>query len=420
MSMHPTIRLSCAVLAALSMIPAAAFAQSAFKVSSNAKVGYDTNVFLQDDASLASGQTVASIETEADSILLVASLTFTSSYKKDKSLSAEFSYSPEYFLYGSYHNENHLDHKLAASLSGSEGSVKYDAKLGFTYVDGSDVAPAFNRSPAIGGAPVRNRREQDTTKGNASITKDFTNNFVRGVVIGTIQNFRTEHKSNVSGYINYTDRSEINAGLDFGFKLDKASAAFLGVRFGHQGQANILGVVSNYTNNYTRVLLGLEGKLSPNLKLSATVGPDFRKYGTAIRTGIARSRTEIYGDTALSYTPNKTDTFTAAWKRSLIVSGGGRGAYVYSIVETAYKHRFSSSWQLGFNANVEQGNFQDFVAAPRRDWIYSLGATLTHVLPDKSQLEFSLLKDWSESAITSTPGMAYHRWYGVVSFTHTF
>ena len=84
------------------------------------------------------------------------------------------------------------------------------------------------------------------------------------------------------GYQNYVDRSDVNGGLDLGYKVVTNVAVTLGYRYGSQFQQQFPTTIttdSHYSSStYQRVLLGVEGKLCSWLDVKLAGGPDFRDY----------------------------------------------------------------------------------------------------------------------------------------------
>lgn len=397
-------------------------AETKTTVSVAGKIAYDSNVMLQDEGSLVAGQTEPTAPANADALVAVLNATVATTVTEGEA-SARISYSPEATVYSGFSDESHVDQCFTFSATSKGEYHRFAGTFSARIVDGDDQGPYYNEvggGPAIGGVPVRNRRDQTILKGDASIVHDFANEtFLRLVASGSDQNFQMEMR-NDAFYSNYSDRSEITTGLEYGWKPSKDLTVFLGGHIGFQRSIDRNGVHLNYTSNYSRVLLGAEGKLGSKLKISATFGPDFRRYKEGIRSGLDPKRTDLYTNTALTWTPVSSDSFSVAWKRYLAVGGGGRSAYVDSTYSTAWKHTFSSVWSSSLDATLFDADYKDFLSAARVDRIFNVGATVSAKLDAKTKLDFTLLRDWSSDAGAQAPGRVYHRWYVQVGAAYQF
>jgi hypothetical protein len=390
-------------------------AQSRLAASLEARLGYDSNVFLQDDAPLAAGQTVAGLAANAGAWVGYAGLKLAAS-ASDGSQRSEFSYAPSLWRYDGCASENHTDHVFSIAGADRLGDTDCDLQVSYTLVDGSKETPLYNRlggNSATGGVMVRNRRAQNILRGSFTALEKRGSAFFRGLVSGHDQDFRT-YETATPFKANYSDRSEILGGLDFGLTDASSRRYFLGARAGYQRQANQLGVSLNDSNTFVRTVAGAEGVFG-SVKLKAQVGPDFRSFGRSLRAGVERRRTDLFADVTAAWTLGKRDAINAQWKRALGLAGSGRAAYVDSLYELSWKHSFSPAQSLSLVANANQGDFLNLAQGPRRDWIYNLGARYSIAVGKKTSFELATLRDWSETRIPNTPSRAYHRWYNSVA-----
>ena len=207
-------------------------------------------------------------------------------------------YAPEIALYTSAEDEDYIAHRGTLNFSGKCEDVTWELLNSGTFVEGSTIGPTFARNqdvPAIGGIPLRDRREQFFFRNGFRVTLPFGNWFIRPVVASYYHDFMTEQRSNPDEsqyvYENYIDRQDVNGGVDVGYDVGKSTFVVLGYRYGQQDQGELLGVRSPYNSKYNRILAGVEGSPVQWLKLNVQLGPEFRRFdpGTAGRIQPQRS-----------------------------------------------------------------------------------------------------------------------------------
>lgn len=392
-----------------------------------ARAGYDDNVFLQDRAPLI---TPATVPDRGGSWFARASAALNALWKPNADFQLNASYSPEIVRYEAYSSENHDNHRLDFGASGRSGPWSYQAKGGVLLVDGSEEAPVFGHTggtPAIGGAPIRARRDQVNSKLAGSVTRALDGGFVRAVGDGVINDYGTR-PSSVAGCANYVDRSEWSAGIDAGRFVKKDFALVTGVRTGAQWQEDLrLGLVPaddtrDYSNRFVRVLAGVEGKPSSTLTLRVLGGPDFHDYTGEVAPGFDRSQSARYLEGSATWTPRSADTFTLTFKDFLWVNAGGRGIYQSTTGNLLWKHTVNPGWSVSLGADVQAGDNRDYVlpAAQRFDWIYTGTFVLTRSLGKDTKLDLEIVREWSDSVIAAKPGREYSRWIVSAGVRRTF
>lgn len=394
------------------VLVAPAFASPVVSTSLTVRETYDDNVFIQDDAPLAAGQTAAALPANAGALITDLGAALGFAWKASPAWQADLGYAPEVFRYSRYQTENHTDHRLTAGASGCTGNWSYDGKASWLSTLGSDLSPFFNRlggSPPVGSEPVRARRAQDIGKAAGRVTYSGGAGFVRGGFTVLTQDFHTQ-ESSTACYTNFVDRSEWTAGVDLGWALRPDLFLVAAARGGAQQQANLLGVVHNYSSTLTRWLVGAEGKLGPTLKFSALAGPDVRRYGSAVRAGFDRDQTTTYLEASASWTPAKADQVSLTARRWLWLTSGGRSAYVDTTYDLVWKHQLSAKWNVGTGFNQHLGNTGRFnPASPRRDTVDAVTASLAYAIGPKARIDLAFAQDWGATAVPATPGRVYHR-----------
>jgi hypothetical protein len=401
----------------------AATATLAADLSSTAglRVWHDTNVYLQDPADTAAGAASPGMRAREGATATQAALALRESWHPAEGLALDANYGAELTRYFAHASENHADHTLALAAAERAGlwTAEFNARV--LYVDGSREAPVYLQpggAPAIGGEPVRARREQATERVSARLVRQAATGFVRGTWSWQNQDFQTLHRT-TPGYVNYTARGEWLFGVDAGRRVGNDLTVFAGVRAGDQHQANLLGLAQNYSNSLLRGLVGVEGAVSRSLKLAVSVGPDWRRYGPPVRTGFERHQQTTYAEANLTWTPTPTDAFTFTGKRYLWLGSTGRGAYLDTSVEFGWKRRFDASWSLGASAGFHEGDSCRYNPAARRDQIYTATVMVTRNFRT-FRISGELMHDWADSLVACTSGREYSRWLPAISATRSW
>jgi hypothetical protein len=403
-------------LAALSTV-AALHGAPAIRTTASVRLLEDTNLYLQNPAPLAAGQSRPALPARESVVAADAAVMINGAWHLGGA-KLEFGYAPEVLRYFDHGSEDHTDHVFTAAAASQSGAWTSEFKARYLYTAGSHEAPIYNGlggSPAIGGEPVRARRAQAIGRANGKIVHALGAGFARGVFSLYDQNFRTTERT-TPGYCNYADRNESSAGIDTGWRTGKKFALVTGARVGFQRQSNLLGVASNYSNTFTRWLAGVEGAVSPTIRLSLLAGPDIRRYGRSVRAGFARYQRTGYGEGTGSWTPTSTDIFALSAKHYLWLPAGGRGTYVDTVVDLSWKRSLTATWAGTASANFHDGNTGRFnPTVPRHDHIYTGALGLSRSFPNRTHLDFDMLHDRGVSLLSDTPSRAYSRWIGSVS-----
>lgn len=391
----------------------AASASPRTTVATSFKLLVDSNVYLQSEAELAAGQTSPSLPAEAFDAVAVAGLNLGLRGQIAAGLIADGSYAPEIVRYLRYQTESYTNQRLALNLSGKSGDWTLEGKNSVLYTDGDKDPLVFNRlggGPALGGEPIRARRAQSVTKASWRLTRGLPAGFARGVFNLLDQDFRT--RENVAfGCANYVDRREWYAGPEAGCWLRSGFALVGAVRSGRQTQADLLGVRLNYSNAFTRWLVGVEGSPRSDLKLSLLAGPDVRRYGESVRAGFDREQTTTYVEGSATWTASNSDTLTFALRRWQWLPGGGRAAYLDLSVDAGWKHGLAPGWTLTTAANLHRGSCTRYnPGSPRDDLITTGNVSVTRQLSPGTTLEAGVMHDWSDSRVTGAPSREYSRW----------
>ncbi|HTR43257.1 MAG TPA: hypothetical protein VMH87_16720 [Pseudomonadales bacterium] len=311
-------------------------------------------------------------------------------------------YAPDFYIYHNTPQESYNAQRVFNTIRMTDENCSLIATNCFLYNDGNTVAPiyALNQTSNTNDrfrnfyaqTMPRERRSQIQDRALVAMQYDSDNMFVRPTASLLYYNLNTVLHNNGEapyiGYQNWPDRADVNGGLDWGYRVTQSLAIIAGYRYGYQYQAQFSEEISpmdrHYSsNNYQRVLVGLEGKLWSWLNISIAGGPDFRDYNpNAAVDNLNPIYPFVEGTIAASITPNQTLTFyTKEWQW---VSSTGLVPYYDSMYVLNY--RWNATRQLGFdlggkilNANFLDGN--DLIGpqpSQRNDIQYCISAGVTY------------------------------------------
>lgn len=397
--------------------PAAPTAEPWFvAITAGAKTGYDSNVLLQDFGD------------QAERAAWVNSLSaqFALTYQPNPLFKMLLSYAPEFTFYEGQTTENHLTHRGLLNLSGSGEDLTWELLNSVVRIDGDDLGPSFTLNggtlpaeiPAIGGVPIRDRRDAAIFKNSFKLTRTFGNAFVRPLASFYHHNFMTEQHRRTEpgfvGYENYIDRQDYSGGFDLGYQTWPGTWLVTGFRAGHQQQYELFGVPCRYSNTYYRVLAGVEGSPVDWLKLNVLAGPDFREYDTTPPAGYNADKVYTFIDATATISPTKADTVTLAVKRYMQPSFTSHCVYEDIVYEAGYRHQFDSRFTAGAGFRAYGAEWRPPII--RKDWVFtpSLSLSYTHSANLSAELTYSY--DWADSRIPHTEGREFTRhlvWLGL-------
>lgn len=359
--------------------------------SLSVKETYDSNIHLQ---SVTPWANQASLVTTCLPVLGVG-------WAPSPRFQANASYVPEFTFFEADSEEDFALHRLNLGLSGRESDLTYDLTQVLSVIDGSDVGPTWmgpGGAPAAGGIPIRDRRDAAIYRGQLKVVQGFGVWRVRPVVTAYVHDFQTR-QSGLAGYQNYVDRNEYVGGLDVGRAVGEAASAWVGYRYGSQGQSALLNQPNEYDSRFHRVLLGFEGAVADGLKANVSLGPEVRRYGEKVPAAFGdRDVLYLFVDATLTATVTKADTITLSFKQFELPGFGGPSAFLDATLDLGWRHRFSSRWTVGAGSRAYHTDF--LAPVVRNDWILSgngwLNCTVTKALGAEVSYGF-------ESAISKVP-----------------
>lgn len=386
----------------------------AFKVSLSAKESFDSNVYLQDEPYGATGLA----EKESFVTTVTPSLGFT--YAPAASIKIDLNYAPDIAFYHSESSEDHLAHRATLGLSGKLDTVVWTVNNSLLVIDGSDLGLVWDGpggAPAAGGIAVRNRRDALVYVAGANAKVPLSRFFVRPSFSYYLHDFQTR-QLNLPGYLNYVDRDDIQGGFDLGAEVAGQTFVTLGYRLGHQDQDALAWSPMEYSNDYQRLLVGLEGQPWTWLKLSAMAGPDFRHYGPNVAATYPSSDTVLYADATLTLIPTPLDQLTFKAKQYQQPGFGGRSIYNDKTFSVQWRRRLDPGWTVG--AGFQAYNTDFIESADRDDWIFTPSALVSRKFNRSLSAEVSYTYDWTHSAVSGTPAREFTRHIFNLGVRYTF
>ncbi|MFA5139202.1 MAG: hypothetical protein WC728_08205 [Elusimicrobiota bacterium] len=364
------------------------------------KEAYDDNVFLQDYGEQARRKSWVTSVTPS----------IGTTFQPSPAFKASLSYAPEVVRYHHEPSENHVAHRWSANLGGKSEGTAWELPNSAVWIDGSRSGPTYTRSgaaaevPALGGIPVRDRRDALILRNGFKLTRSLGPLFIRPVFSSYAHEFRTLQR-NQTGYENYVDRYELGGGMDAG--AGDKTKFFLGYRVGRQQQSELLGAPSPYSNTYHRALAGLEGAPAGWLKLNLLAGPDFRHFNTGVPSGFHRKRTLPYYDVSVTVLPTSRDALSASSRRYAQPAFSSHSVYEDLVHEFTAKHAFGETVSAGAGFKIYAGLWLQ--PAQRRDWVYTSSAWLSLTPVKGVSADLSYSRDWASSATANKDGREYKR-----------
>jgi hypothetical protein len=398
--------------------PAAPKSPWTTSVSLALKETFDSNVYLQDttpnSANVAAAAAAGLSAVPANQSSLVSSVLprFGLDYKPSPAFYGSVTYAPEMTYYSSASSENYVAQRGTLNLGGKIEEASWDLLNTASYIDGNVLGPTFARGgdvPAIGGIPLRDRREAFVFRNGFKLTYPVGDFFIRPTASTYFHDFQTEQRDNpittrdVWFYENYIDRQEVSGGLDVGYKVAKQTHVVLGYRYGAQNQGTLLGKGSQYDNSYQRILVGVEGSPADWLKLGVMGGPDIRDFYNA-PAGFDANELLYYIDAAITLLPTARDTIVLACRRFEQPAFSSFSMYEDINYSINWRHKLDDHFTVGAGFLLYIGDWQP--PTPRNDWIYTPSASVAYNYKQFSA-ELAYSYDWAQNKELEGPGNTY-------------
>ncbi|HWA86951.1 MAG TPA: hypothetical protein VG710_12055 [Opitutus sp.] len=393
----------------IAAIFAASLATAGWKTSAtlSTRAGYDSNVFLQDSAPAPSYS--GAVRPRVGSFVgdLAASVAVEGAVSPQLNLAA--SYAPEAMWFHTQSGEDNVTHRLSLLFSGRGDATTWSLQSAATRIDGASQGPIFGcegGATAIGGIPLRDRRDAFIERSTFKLTRTRGAWFLRPVATAYFHDFLTKQSSR-PGYENYIDRSEYTGGIDLGRNVSAQDRLYLGYRYGRQDQLKLLGVDSPYDWNLQRFLAGFEGVPVAWLKLNLLAGPELRRAARPLPTGCDDDRTVWWLDASASVTAGPRDTIALNARRYAQPSFASFGSYEDITYEGLWRHDFGRG--LVANAGYKAYGGKWMATAVRSDWILTPSLALSYALNRRLSLDANWSADRASSRVPAKPGREYVR-----------
>jgi len=399
------------------------------------KEGYDSNLWGA-GTELPYSATVKALETPSSWVTTVSPkigidfLPFLGDQKLFQTLA--LGYAADYSIYTNAPEETNNANRFSTTIKGKVDAFKFSIDNLFTYVDGSKIAPTYpgGYRSAYATAIPRERRNQDQDRSKVFVQYDNGKFFVRPIASLLYYNLNTIRENpnlgtTPNGYQNYSNRSDVNGGVDVGYKVLPDVAATLGYRYGSQyqqqfswagtgGNSNPNGIPYSSPSTYHRLLLGSEGKVEKWLTFQFQLGPDFRSYEENSSTHISPvnhlNPMVFYGDANVAADITRVDKLTFLFKDWRWVSSTGLVPYQDSSYNLTYtrqlSHQLSASLQTiaaDSNYNCAQGTNGE-----RNDWMFTVSPVFKYTFNSHFTATLSYSANWGvngfDGALPKTAG----------------
>jgi hypothetical protein len=377
------------------------------------KEAFDSNVYLQ-DVTPANPNAAQPFQ---ESMVTTLTPRLALDWKPMTEFNLAVSYAPEFAWYHAEPGENYVAHRGALTFSGKVGIVQWEQFNTVNYIDGSHEGLTFGGPggpPAIGGVPIRDRRDALIYRNGFRAYHPHGNWFFRPVAWSYIHDFRTDQRNPATypGYQNYLDRNDLSAGIDIGYKALPQAYVLVGYRYGFQNETPVSWSPTHFSNRYHRFVLGLEGKLTEWLKVTGVVGPDYRSFhNNHTSQGFDDYHTTLYYDASIGLLPTKADTVTFLFRQYEQPAFGAASVYEDITWEVSWRHQFEGGLAVSTGMRAYIGDW--LAPVSREDWIYTPSATISYVRDRHLSGDLTYSYDSAESkvmnSVLNTSGREFRR-----------
>ncbi|PAW78032.1 MAG: hypothetical protein B9S32_09095 [Verrucomicrobia bacterium Tous-C9LFEB] len=382
------------------------------ELSVTTKESYDSNVFGTDTDKPGSYPRVANVSSWVTSVTPKLVFNFAAlldySNAEEKTIDTlSLSYAPEVTRYHEAATENYEAHRIHTQIKGKVDSFSYNFENSLLFLVGNRNTPLYNQVSCYGSALVRERRDQIQDRAKLSLRNDWESVFFRGVGTTTYYDLNTYQYNNnlpvYAGYQDYVDRYEVNGGGDVGYKITKDFALTFGYRHGHQYQQTYSWVDVNSTNDFDRVLVGIEGKPFKWLKVEFQGGPDFHYYEAQKQVGHADELTRAYLNGSVTADVTSKDVLAFRVKQWQWVSSTGLCTYEDKTFDFSYRHKIVDQLSASLGYMILGATYD--APTVRSDWQYTYSIGLKYDLNENLSFtgDYSFIQGVNESDISNLP-----------------
>ncbi len=385
------------------------------------KETFDSNVYLQDTQPDPAVANAARPFQESFITSVMPKIGFE--FRPCSGFNMSGAYAPEVVTFHDEPSESHVAHRTGLIFNGVVGIVTWQIQNSLTWIDGSDEGLTFGGpggAPAIGGIPIRDRRDALIYRNSFGAFHKHGNWFFRPAVSSYVHDFMTTERNSAAYpfYQNYVDRNDFNLGLDAGYQVFKDGYVFLGYRFGWQREPPLPGQEIDYSNDYQRLLAGFEGKITDWLKLNVFIGPDWRDFNHHTPPGFKDHQVELFVDGSAVITLTKSDSVILTAKRFEQPAFGTPSAYEDITYDVTWRHTFSDKLAATAGFRAYGGVWEAPVM--REDWIFTPSASLAYKHDAHWSAELSYSYDWADSLVSDRAGREFTRHLVWLSAKYTF
>ncbi len=322
-------------------------------------------------------------------------------------------YAPEVYYYHSDYQENYAAHRVNNKVAGAAGDFSYELNSAFSFVDGDRESVSYPNSFNAYIVTHRDRRKHLKEVGDIKLRYDLDGWFFRPVAMLKLSDFHLKHRMDVPGYLNYTDRREVNGGIDVGREIFEGFYFTLGYRYGDQFQPRRSLSNINYSNTYQRVLGGFEGKPLKWLTLAFQMGPDFRHlsdravYPDSYREG---NMVRIFVDGTATAQITSKDSLSFEAKQYQELSSVGQNEYEETVFGLTYKRLLTQALTFQLGCRAIEGDYEVGAGtALRDDWMIASKAGIVWQINKHIAVDAEYLNERGFSDIGMFPARDFNR-----------
>lgn len=296
---------------------------------------------------------------------------------------------------------------FAGQHAGGDWKTTWDASS--LFVNGSRSTLRSTASANANAVALwRERRRQWQHRLKAQTQTTFDHGIVRGSVSWLDYDYHTEvNAANVP----FANRSDLQAGVDVGWRQSAASLWLAGARAGQQVQATVPlpNCAFDYSNRYQRLAVGWEGAPAPLLSVSLLVGPDFRHYSGQIDPNVFanRDRTSLWCEGSFTAKPTSSLTLAGRLARFEWLSSTGKSAYRDSCAELGLTWQMRPEWTARSTVKIHRC---DYYPAARDDWESFVTAGISHPLSRHTTLTLDVTRHRAWNNLDVFPEREFSRW----------
>ncbi len=305
--------------------------------------------------------------------------------------------------------ENFSTHRLALSGQGTLGGWRFSGEASSLFVAGTASTPLSLTSVSADAISLwreRRRQWQHRLKLQAQTDVGLT------TLCASVTRLAYDYQTNViAGHVAFANRSDTQAALDFGWKRSGDVFWFAGPRAGHQTQDTVPlpNYQFDYSNDYYRIVSGVEARLGRELTLTAAAGPDFRHFTGAVDPRVflgGRDRTSLWLEVGGAAKLTATIAVAVKAQQMSWLASTGKTAYLDDSAEAAFTWTCTPAWSARFTARVHRS---DFFPAVRDDWETLCNAGLARRISNRTQLTLDVLRNRAWNHLGFIAGREFHR-----------